>query len=127
MVGYFPGRRISLLAHRTISHWLPLYVVALFAIGAWGGSLAWWESDVARGLCIGASFHIVLDSLTPAGVPLLTPFGRRVSFGPLRGNGKRWLYRTGTLEEWPVIAAVTLPMLLMLARAQWLPSVRWLH
>jgi len=41
-------------------------------------------------LYTGGLLHIVQDSLSNGGVPMVTPYGRRFGFG---------LYRTGTLSE----------------------------
>jgi hypothetical protein len=67
---------------------------------------------VVAGIGLGGIVHLAVDILSPSGIPLGNPFGARSSFGPnISGGQFRYLYRTGTPEEWPVL----LPFVLMLA------------
>jgi len=65
--------RIPGLEHRTITHWPLIYgtglVLSYFAGYSW-----------LFFFCIGCLVHILLDSLSLMGVPLLNPFGKRRGF-----------------------------------------------
>jgi len=70
------GRRSSVLPHRTITHTWWVWVLAWIA--------AWYLLEQHHlpfsffsGFCAGALWHILADAMTPMGVPVLNPFGRR--------------------------------------------------
>lgn len=109
VIGFGPrGERRSLIPHRTLTHspwlWLAVLVAGLLLPAAstpWGPIAI---SKGAAGLAAGALVHLVLDLFSPTGIPLGNPFGRRVSLGPYRSaRGTRYLYRTSTPEEWPLL------------------------
>jgi membrane-bound metal-dependent hydrolase YbcI (DUF457 family) len=92
--------RESLIPHRTLTHWPALWLaVAAFiayaihdrpftqaaqVIGLW----------FAAGAC-GASFlHLAMDIMTPTGIPLLFPFGKRTTLN---------IYRSGSPGEMVVV------------------------
>jgi inner membrane protein len=101
----FRGRwRTSLIPHRTLTHWIPLYVLIIYALPIVAPGLPWWAANCIKGICFGSLLHIALDMFSPAGIPLVNPFGARRSLGLRRDAGKPCLYRTGTAEELPVIA-----------------------
>ena len=105
VTGFGPnGERYSIIPHRTVSHspylWLALLGAGLMI--ARGGFVP--IGHTIAGIGLGAVVHLVIDLLSPAGVPLGNPFGRRTSFGPFRSGGEHpYLYRTSTPEEWPVL------------------------
>jgi len=69
--------RIPGLDHRTITHWpVPYGIVLILAYLA--GHL--WLLV----FCIGCLLHILLDSFSLMGVPLLTPFGKHKGFRIMR-------------------------------------------
>ncbi|WP_081813340.1 metal-dependent hydrolase [Methylobacter tundripaludum] len=48
-------------------------------------------TSVGFGFCAAGWLHLVMDIMTPSGIPLVTPFGSRFSFN---------LYKTSQLGEW---------------------------
>jgi inner membrane protein len=114
VVGFGPvGERRSLIPHRTLTH-SPWGWLAVLALGLLLPALVtpWGPIAVGKGvagLAIGALLHLALDLFSPTGIPLGHPFGARVSLGPYRtGRGNRFLYRTSTTGEWPLLAPFTL-------------------
>lgn len=91
---------VHLFGHRGVTHSL-LFVLILAAAGYY----AW---TPAYGLAIGAAVHIAADMLTPSGVPLFWPHGRRYSlFG----------FRTGGIADRLIgIAASAMTILFALAK-----------
>lgn len=85
MFRWVGGRRFSLIPHRTLTHWPPLWVA--FSIAAaltlQGDGLL-----VATAALTTAWLHLLLDFATPSGIPLLQPFGKRYTAR---------LYRSGDL------------------------------
>lgn len=76
------------IPHRTWTHWWPLAVfpAILFWFFPFEGILP----DVRTGLFwffVGAFLHIIEDSTTASGVPLLSPRGRRFSFRLTKTGG----------------------------------------
>lgn len=71
------GARFSLIPHRTITHWVALWVIFL--------AVALFEvvrnhNTASCGLCgfaAGALLHCVMDATTPMGVPVLNPLERK--------------------------------------------------
>jgi len=53
-----------------------------------------YESSVGFGFCAAGWLHLVMDIMTPSGIPLLTPFGTCTSLN---------LYKTPQLEGCPRI------------------------
>jgi membrane-bound metal-dependent hydrolase YbcI (DUF457 family) len=92
------GKRYSVLTHRALSHWPPLWMV--FAIAA-----LWLPAPInmlVSGLFFGALLHLMLDAGSPTGVPLLL-WTRNRSFGDRRPRYRPYIYRTGTPEEWRIL------------------------
>ncbi|WP_080416106.1 metal-dependent hydrolase [Burkholderia ubonensis] len=77
----------SLIAHRTLTHWPPLWLL-LIAWGVRDGSIV---GALAIGAAIGSIFHILGDAPNPMGIPWLLPH-RRIRFGQ-----KGW-WRSGQHE-----------------------------
>lgn len=103
--------RYSLIPHRTLTHWPPFWIV-LTAFCVWFGvngqdSLLSSMACVGVGFCAAAWLHLAMDILTPTGIPLITPFGRRASFN---------LYKTASAGEW-------LCILVFVAISQALPYI----
>jgi membrane-bound metal-dependent hydrolase YbcI (DUF457 family) len=66
------GARSSLIPHRTLTHWLTLWLLALMlALIAPQVPLVF----LAQGFCLGGVLHVCLDVTTPMGVPIF--FSRR--------------------------------------------------
>lgn len=105
--------RSSLIPHRTLTHWIPLYVAVLL----WMHSAPlgpWWLQNLISGICLGSILHVALDMFSPAGIPLWNPFGHRVSLGFHRHSGKPCLYKTGSVLEIPVIAVTVFAFVCLL-------------
>lgn len=110
------GERRSLIPHRTLTHspgaWLALLAIGLLLPAAatpWGPLAI---GKAVAGCALGALVHLALDLCSPTGIPIGNPFGPRVSLGPYRtARGRRFLYRTSTSSEWPLLA----PFVAMLA------------
>lgn len=75
------GNRSSLIPHRTVTHWVAMWVgVLAYAMlklcqhenGFW--LLVW---PVVAGFSIGALSHCLCDAMTSMGVPVLNPFTRK--------------------------------------------------
>jgi membrane-bound metal-dependent hydrolase YbcI (DUF457 family) len=92
------NERLSVLRHRGITHtpwlWITLALLGAFIQPDWGGLIS--------GLALGAILHIILDAMSPSGVPLL-PGRPRWSFGHLRSGRNAYVYRTGTAGEFRVL------------------------
>ena len=96
VVGWWGEARLSIIPHRTITHWLYMYVALLFA----AHRLPVLPREIITGLCAGALLHIGLDSFSPMGIPLGNPFGERTAIA----GGT--LYRTGAVSEIPLLLCV---------------------
>lgn len=102
------GKRESLIPHRTLTHWPVLWITALagalwFTHGA-ATRIQGLEALALLAFVIAGMLHIAMDALTPMGVPLLTPFGKRYGVGA---------FSTGRLSE----GLAVLPLMGMIAGA----------
>ncbi len=70
---YFTGFKKPGKFHRTITHWSPVYVFLIFL----SFDL---DNHFLKLFSISCLAHILLDSFTKSGVPILTPFGNRYGF-----------------------------------------------
>lgn len=95
------GKRHSLIPHRTFTHWPPLWIAILgYSIYYLQQATDATESGIGWGgiaFALSGIVHLVLDIMTPTGIPLLDPFGRRTAFP---------VYISGSLAEIPLIGAV---------------------
>ncbi len=89
-----PQRRFNQI-HRGASHWFGWYAALL--AGALAAPLPPIQAALAAGVGFGALNHVILDMLTPSGVPL-TPFSRKNKLS-LK------LCSTGSLGEYVFLAA----------------------
>lgn len=91
MVSHVGDRRLSLIPHRTLTHWWPVWVGA--ALYVWTShALPWFLEVIAFGFIASAMLHIVMDAFSKSGVPFLLPvrrFGVKLPF-----------YTTGGISEW---------------------------
>lgn len=76
--------------HRTLTHWPPLYV-------ALGGLFFFAAPPFLLWFVMGCLLHLMLDSVTAAGIPLWKPFGKK--------EGVKLVY-TGGIGEVPVQAGI---------------------
>lgn len=72
--------RVSLIPHRTLTHWLPAWmVIAAVLVYITQQQLIWFVT-LTLGFVLGGILHLLTDLPNPTGVPILTPFKRsRVS------------------------------------------------
>lgn len=71
------------VAHRTLTHWAPLWLGLAWASHVWLRGLPAWA---VYGIAGGCLLHILCDATTPMGVPLLLPFGRHLRFPGARSG-----------------------------------------
>lgn len=98
--GWFLNKRKvrkSLIPHRTFTHW-PVFWIA---VGVAGFATF---TDVhlriaAVALSVGALVHILGDAMTPMGVPLWNPLGRKYSLRWVRSLVAEWLIAWGFLAS----------------------------
>ncbi len=69
------GYRFSIIPHRTLTHW-PVPWIALILYAMYLPHDAMLLSQILIGFSIGALLHIVMDSMTPMGVPVFVPWHR---------------------------------------------------
>ncbi|MGZ8918093.1 MAG: metal-dependent hydrolase [Methylobacter sp.] len=75
--------RRSVIPHRTLTHWPPLWVIMTAA--CWSlldetqDILLYTVASVGIGFCAASWLHLIMDIMTPSGIPLLLPFGSRTS------------------------------------------------
>jgi membrane-bound metal-dependent hydrolase YbcI (DUF457 family) len=86
-------RRISLIPHRTLTHWPPLWFGLAWLV--WEQNYPWYAESLIFGFIASALLHIVMDSLSKSGVPILLPFAKFRMRVPL--------YSTGTFKEFIVV------------------------
>ena len=75
--------RRSVIPHRTLTHW-PFFWVFLTGLCFWTWSesqdlLLYVITSFGLGFCASGWLHLAMDIMTPAGIPLLSPFGSRSS------------------------------------------------
>jgi hypothetical protein len=105
------GQRHSMLPHRWITHWPPPWLL-LAAIALCRFPAPY--SIIVAGLAFGALLHLAIDIGSPSGIPLLA-FNRNRSFGDRRPRYRPYVYRTGTREEWRILAPIVLTAALIFA------------
>ena len=94
---YRDGKRTgSLIAHRTVTHWPPLWLVGLAVAHHEGG----FPGAMLVGTAIGALTHIFGDAPNPMGIPWLLP-NKRLRIGK---NG--W-WRSGEHEPFMALLFAT--------------------
>lgn len=76
-------QRYSLIPHRGPTHWPGTWLIGLIA------SLVYLDMpyrEPAAGFFAAALLHLVMDVMTPTGIPLLHPFARKVSLKVYRSG-----------------------------------------
>ncbi|WP_347990225.1 metal-dependent hydrolase [Methylomonas sp. AM2-LC] len=107
--------RRSLIPHRTLTHWpffwfaISILVITIFL--SFDGLLIRSIILSMIGFVIACWLHLALDILTPAGIPLLNPFGRRVTFN---------VYKSGSSSE------ILIVLVIILFTQIFLPPINWL-
>lgn len=89
-------KRHSLIPHRTLTHWPVLWV----GLGYWvlNSNFNWMIECAMLGFVASSLLHILMDSLSKSGVPILLPFAKFRMRIPL--------YSTGRFSEVVMIALV---------------------
>lgn len=87
----------SLIAHRTITHWPPLWL-GVIALGAHEGGLL---GAMMLGAAVGSMTHILGDAPNPMGIPWILPNQR------LRIGKKGW-WRSGEHEPFMALTFATM-------------------
>ena len=109
---YRNGKRAgSLISHRTITHWPPLWI----ALAVWGVISHDLTGTIALGAAIGALTHILGDCPNPMGIPWLWPTKR------LR-IGKGGLWRSGKNEIWIILVYTFFGFMLWRVFGGWRPG-----
>ncbi len=86
------GRETSrLFKHRTFTHWIPLWIGAAWAIWHYQ-PFAWYGECFALGFIASGLLHIIVDSCSKSGIPLIWPYGK--------SRLKLATYSTGGFSEW---------------------------
>jgi len=81
-------KRRTLITHRTLTHWLPLWIGVFLWTYHQIGISAHYGWFIAWGFSVGALVHLLVDVPNPLGIPIMTPW-HRVSLG--------W-WRSGEME-----------------------------
>lgn len=86
------GKEVSrLFKHRSLTHWIPLWLA--LGWGVWHQAhLPWYAECLALGFIASALLHILVDSCSKSGIPLIWPYGKsRLQLAT---------YSTGSFSEW---------------------------
>lgn len=83
MAKWIDGRRYSLLPHRGPTHWPGTWIVGL--VLSWLFLPPLYQA-AATGFFAAALLHLVMDILTPTGIPLWHPFARKRAFRVYRSG-----------------------------------------
>lgn len=75
--------RRSVIPHRTLTHWPPLWVIMTAScwtvLAETQDILLYTVASVGIGFCAAGWLHLLMDIMTPSGIPLIWPFGSRTS------------------------------------------------
>lgn len=85
---------IRLIPHRTITHWLSLWILLLaFSLHGmiFGNQLTYLANSFFMGYALGGLTHCFCDAGTRMGIPVINPFRRR-SFYLLRNPFTQWAF-----------------------------------
>lgn len=89
------GVRHSLIPHRGPTHWPGFWLGGLYAAGIWVPEPYY---AAANGFLLAALLHLIMDIMTPTGIPLLHPFAKKVSLN---------IYRSGAVvSEFALIVMI---------------------
>lgn len=91
--------RRSLIPHRTLTHWPGFWIfftlISYVLFLTIENTVFQVFACVILGFCISSWLHLLMDIMTPTGIPIITPFGKRTSLN---------LYKTASLCEWLCIS-----------------------
>lgn len=85
------NERKSLIPHRTITHWLVLWVILLL-VGIYFNGLFF--GALALGFAVGGLTHLMFDVPNPMGIPVLNPF-KNTSMKLWNSGQHEWLVVSG--------------------------------
>lgn len=68
--------RVSVIPHRTLTHWLPAWIVLAIVVYYIYQTTPLWPLTLLFGFLLGGILHLLTDLPNPTGVPILTPFKR---------------------------------------------------
>lgn len=72
-LGWQGRKRLSVIAHRTWTHWWPIWIgLSLFGSGLLGNT----PYPYLLAFCLGAWTHLLMDIPNPMGIPLWSPWKR---------------------------------------------------
>lgn len=101
------GKRLSLIPHRTITHWpAPWIVLGVVGIVQMPG----WAVAGVVAFSLGGLLHLLFDAMTPSGIPLIHPFAKPWAY-PLYRSGD-WLGELKVLALTWALAAISLTKVL---------------
>lgn len=104
MARWIDGKRYSLIPHRGPTHWPGTWLAGLIL------SIMFLPSPIkepAIGFFAAAILHLIMDIMTPSGIPLLHPFAKNRAFRVYKSGSL--LPETGLTVACWVIAIATLP------------------
>jgi membrane-bound metal-dependent hydrolase YbcI (DUF457 family) len=103
---------IRWVRHRTVTHWVPLWVVCLLAFMLFSSSSLLESAIQAAGIgfAMGGLTHLLFDWPNPRGIPFFTPW-RHHSL-KLWNSGRREIY---LVLAWSLVAS-----------SFWIPELTWL-
>jgi len=91
-------KRLSLIPHRTLTHWpvfwLALTITCFYSLTIVQDSFGCAVMYSAIGFCASGWLHLLMDFMTPSGIPLVIPFGKRTSLN---------VFKTASMGEWMCI------------------------
>ena len=90
IASFVGGKRVSVIPHRTLTHWIPLWILALVGVYMLWRSphTAIWSRALVTGFCLAGGLHVLMDFMSPTGVPLLLPTARHRVRMPVYHTGK---------------------------------------
>jgi membrane-bound metal-dependent hydrolase YbcI (DUF457 family) len=86
----------TLLPHRKLTHWPWPYLAIAIALAALHQPLA----ILGAGIALGALVHLLCDSVSPHGIPIVSPFSAHAPRHPI--------YKTRAASEWILVGPALL-------------------
>lgn len=86
MVKHVGNRRISIIPHRTLTHWPVLWLVAGYLVSQ--SMMPWYAQLFAYAFIVSSLLHLAMDSFSKSGIPILLPMASFRMRIPLYSTGK---------------------------------------